>query len=81
MAVYRLSRQAIEASFAMAEELRETFSEVAVPYVMLRNGLSVVDLNGRGRIYTSTSMRTKPEEVRIDRQSLNHPVKSDSFEP
>lgn len=81
MAVYRLSRAAVEASAAMAEDLRETFSEVSVPYVMKRCGLSMADMNGRGHFWSPTTFRTKPQEVRIDRGFLNHPVKHDSFEP
>jgi hypothetical protein len=81
MAVYRLSRRAVAASIAMAEDLRETFSEVAVPYVMKRSGLSMADMNGRGLFWSPTTFRTKPQEVRIDPRFLNHPVKHDSFSP
>lgn len=75
MALYRLSRAAVEASITMAEELRETFSEVAVPHVMQRHGLSMAEISRR--FYTSDTFRTQPENIRIDRRYLCHPVKED----
>lgn len=73
MALYRLSRAAVEASISMAEELRETFSEVAVPYVMKRHGLGMGEISRR--FYTADTFGVKPEQIVINRRFLCHPVK------
>lgn len=75
MAVYRLSRKALEVSIEQAEKMRDTFSEVSVPYVMEQNGLSMADINQFGRFYTKTTMGTEPNRIFPQPGLLNHPVK------
>lgn len=77
MAVYRLSHRALEASIAMAPELRETFSEVSVPYVILKSGLTMAQF--KPGFFDIASMVTKPQHLRINPAYLNHPVKDDRF--
>ncbi len=76
MAVYRLSRKAVETSIAKAVEMRNTFSEVAVPWVMEQNGLSMGDINQLGKFYNKLSMGTKPNQIIQQNGLLNHPVKT-----
>ncbi|WP_423172731.1 hypothetical protein, partial [Stenotrophomonas sp. CASM114] len=63
LAVYRLSKRAVEASIEMAVELRNCFCEVAVPYVMQQAGLSCGLINGREHHSTARTMGPKKEFI------------------
>lgn len=81
MAVYRLSRAAVEESIRRAYELRNCFSEVAVPYVVRQAGMSMSLVNRGQKHFTGATMGTKPEHVRMNTAYLNHPVKSNTYSP
>lgn len=81
MALYRLSRAAVEASIAEAPSLRECFSEIAVPWVMQKHGMKVGRINGNKRFHSSLSFATKQNHIRVDTNLLNHPCKLNTFGP
>lgn len=79
MAVYRLSRRAVVAGIEMAEELRECFSEAAVPLAIKRNGFRF-DVIHRSN-FTTQTMGTRRQNIVIDRRFLCHPVKTNTYSP
>lgn len=81
MAVYRLSRRAVDAAILMAEDLRECFSEIAVPLVIKRSGFSFDLINRRQTHCTSQSVGTRRGHIAIDRRYLCHPQKTNTFAP
>lgn len=81
MAVYRLSRMALEMSIARAAELRECFSEVAVPLVIRDAHMSFSPLNRTQRHFTDRTVRSRPEDIHIDKKLLCHPLKSNTLGP
>lgn len=81
MALYRLSRAAVEASIAEAETLRECFSEISVPWVMQKHGLKVKRINGDTVHFSRMSFRTTQQTTRIVPHLLNHPCKLNTYGP
>lgn len=80
MAVYRLSRRMVQESITQAESLRNVFCEMAVPIVAARAGFSVGTLHQGGH-YTRSTIAALPRSIRIDRNLINHPVKTNTLGP
>lgn len=79
MAIYRLSRRAVEESIRRAEELRECFSEIAVPFVVRQAGFTFGQISSKHSNFST--MKTIPSMVRMDVSRICHPVKSNTFGP
>lgn len=78
-AIYRLSREAVEACTAAAGEMREVFCEMTVGSVIQRAGLSVGSLNSRQTHCNCQTMKGLPDAVLLNRELLNHPLKTDTL--
>lgn len=81
MALYRLSRAAVEASIAEAPGLRECFSEISVPWVMQKHGLKVKRINGASQHFHPKTFRATTQNLRIDKNLINHPCKLNTYGP
>lgn len=80
MAVFRLSRAALNECTRCASEMREHFSEVSIPSVVHRAGLSMTGLNVRQTHSNSHTLVAHPHRVILNRNLINHPVKSNTFD-
>lgn len=81
MAVFRLSRRALVECTRCAVEMREVFSEVAIPSVVHRAGFVLAGLNQRETHCNGQTFGSCPTCIQVNPKLLNHPVKRDSFAP
>jgi hypothetical protein len=79
MALYRLSRPMVERSIQMAEEMRNVFSEIAVPWVVESGGGKVSRLTGGH--FNRMTFGVQPKYIRPDKNLISHPMKGNTFEP
>ncbi|MCW1885503.1 hypothetical protein OKA04_12255 [Luteolibacter flavescens] len=80
-ACFRLSRRAVLEAIRCAEETRECFSEIALPSVLRRAGMTMESANRRKTHWNAQTFKTVPEKVIVNPLLLNHPVKVDSYGP
>jgi hypothetical protein len=81
MAVYRLSHAALVECVRCATEMREHFSEVTIPSVIHRAGMSMTGLNVRQTHSNTHTLAAHVERVTVNPELICHPVKRDSFAP
>ncbi len=80
MSCYRLSRIAVIEMARCAVEMRETLSEIVVPSVMRRAGLSMMNVNGKQTHWNTQTMKTHDWKVIRNPKLVNHPVKCDTYD-
>lgn len=82
-AIYRISRRAFEWILASAEETREAFGETVIGSVIKRQGGTIgrINLDQRNPHHTGQTMKAIEERIIIDRNLINHPVKSNTYQP
>lgn len=78
MAVFRLSRRALLECTRCAVEMRDCFSEVAIPSVVHRAGLSMTGINVRRTHCNTQTFAAHEEKVVRDPRLINHPVKANT---
>jgi hypothetical protein len=79
MAIFRLSHAALIECTRCAVEMRNTFSEVAIPSVIHRAGMSITPLNIRQTHCNTQTFCADPKRVIINPLLMNHPVKSNTL--
>lgn len=79
MSIFRLSKRALNACISCAEELRDCFGELSIPYVMKMNGFSHDLIDPDGLLMDENTMCTYPSKVRKHLNKINHPVKSNTY--
>jgi len=80
-AIYRLSRRAIAAYLAAAEECRECFGEMVIGSAVKRAGGTLGRINTKTTHMNTQTMKVDPARVILNRNLVNHPVKSNTFAP
>ena len=80
-AIYRLSRRAVEWCIASAEETRESFGEMVIGSEIQRHGGSVGLINRGRTLLNCQTIKADPTRVLLNRTLINHPVKSNTYEP
>lgn len=80
MAVFRLSRRAVEECMRCGEEMRDVFSEVSIPSIVHRAGMSMTRMNVRQIHSTTQTMGVDPKAIAPKRDLLSHPSKMDTFD-
>lgn len=80
MSLYRLSRRMVERSIEMAPSMRNVFCEAAVPWVAKSAGWPVGILSLGGH-YNSSTIGPRPRSITINKSLINHPVKTNTYEP
>jgi len=80
-AIYRLSPAAIGACLSSAIEMRACFGEMVIGSVVKRAGLKIGSINRTRTHLNNQTMKADPARVLLDRMLINHPIKSNTFEP
>lgn len=80
-AIYRLSRFGVKACTDAAEECREAFGEVCIASSVLRAGGTLGQINNGITHLNCGSCKADPAKVRMNLTLINHPVKSNTYEP
>lgn len=81
MACYRLSWRAVQEAIRCAEETREGFCEHALASILHRAGMTFDSVNSRQTHWNSGTFRTKENQVKLNPNLINHPIKKDSYCP
>lgn len=77
----RYSRRAVEELTRTAAETRECFCEHAIASTIVRAGLTHASANNPTTHWNQQTYRTNPEAVIRNPRFLNHPVKTNTYEP
>ncbi len=81
MAVFRLSRRALNECVRCAGEMRDCFSEVSIPSVVHRAGMTMTGLNVRQTHTNAQTFGVREEDLIKNPNLLVHPDKRNSFGP
>jgi len=80
-AIYRLSQRGVAAYLSAAVEMRECFGEMVAGSAIARAGGTIGRLN-RGQTHMNNqTMKADPSRVIFNPRLINHPVKSNTYQP
>lgn len=80
-AIYGLSKQAVDWCVADATSKRETFCEMCTASTIVANGGTIDRVNKNEGHCNSQTMKTDPNRVLVNRNFINHPIKSNTYSP
>ena len=76
-----LSAQAIQWLSEEAENNRNTYGELVPGSTIVAKGGKIASINVKNHYCNGQTMKTNPDRVLVNRNFINHPIKSNTYEP